>query len=568
MEQPVKDAKTNWCKMATLIFMLASVLHLLFLVLLRHDLKPSGLLFLLTALAMTSAIIYQIFKQKKRPGSEKIILFEIFVFSLLLHFFYVIPCTAGAFGDDFPQYFYATRLFMNHGYIIPADVLASPEYEGIRNVIKAVAYHPSLLMNGGLTSLITGVDLITICRWLPSVWTAIGTMVVYLVGKSMFSDRRTALLAALAYSTISWSISFHTQYAREGLALLVLLFALYTFHSSYFRQRGANFTVLAILFSVILILTHYYVSAIWLVLLAVFAFCSVLVDYLVRRTRFFNNKSVWPSGNTFWRFIAIIVTLTFAYWMYVEVTIMPHLFGLTRTVVRYGIPTIPFSPIVSPSVMEILLSNIGRWVYLGIYLCLLVEVIRGFLKACPYLKEDLFVGLWVFLLVIALPYLFLLGGPRLYPQRVTIFALPFITMGAAHFGANIGRWQVRNITISLIVIYIILNLFRLPGVPANLLDPVQRETAKDNYFVYTTYRLPQDPQGIAAMDFYQRTDDTVFTRWFTVGNREVFTEAYEVEGGTRLYEFKLYTTHYAIIAPDSHGNKDMIYNNGEVEIYR
>lgn len=120
----MQDKKSRFTT-TVLLFILSATIYILFLVLLRYDLKPSLVLFWIPIILMVAVITYQIFKY---PCSEKLILFEIFLFTLLAHLETVIPCRVGAFGDDLPQYFFTTRAVMEYGFPPPADALARPPY--------------------------------------------------------------------------------------------------------------------------------------------------------------------------------------------------------------------------------------------------------------------------------------------------------------------------------------------------------------------------------------------------------------------------------------------------------
>ena len=154
-----------------LLFILSALIYTLFLVMFRYDLKPSLVLFWISIILMIAIITYQIFKY---PGSAGFILSEIFLFTLLAHWESVIPCRAGAFGDDFPQYFFTTKAVIDYGLPLPAYILTYTPYRELSSawMIPGLAMYPTMIMNSGITSLVTGIDLMSICHWLPSVWSS------------------------------------------------------------------------------------------------------------------------------------------------------------------------------------------------------------------------------------------------------------------------------------------------------------------------------------------------------------------------------------------------------------
>ena len=381
-------------------------------------------------------------------------------------------------------------------------------------------------------------------------------------------------------------------------------------------------TILALLFSISVVLSHYYVSILWIALLLVFVFCSKFTDLVVKQGRYVKNlfvfailfflsiyviyiSSSWwrtlllfaiglifidymvkqkrPTASigtvstsvnqrAFWSFIILAIVVAFAHWIYMETSVLPSLTSIQQDIVRYGSPTEMLKPIEKPCLKEEILAYIGRFLNISFVFIILLEVIRGIRGSCKYFKEDLFIAVW-YAMVLILSNILMAYREILCPERVLIFGYPLLLIGIAHAGSNIAinRKRLGHIVMALIIFYTIFNLFSLPVVPPNPVDTVERVkiiTIGENEFVYTGYHMPQDPKGIAAMHFYKGMEDGNFTRWFKIGDEKFFTEAYEREIGSSLVGVKPYTKRYLIISPNSLLQRDRLYNNGEIEIYR
>ncbi len=362
-------------RVATLAFILGALVYILFMVLLRYDLRPSVFIFWASAVLMVAAIVYHIFKC---PNSEKFILLEIFLFTLLIHLESVLPYQAGVIGDDFPLYYYAIEAVMEHGIPIPVDVSASPPisdiYHGIR--IPPLAWYPAMIFTTGFTSTISGVDLIATSRWLPSLWSSFAPILVFLFSRSIYNDSRPALLAALGVSTVARYITTHSQLFRESMAFIILLFLVYMLYAAYRKDRG-NLKIIVILFAITLVLTHYFVSIIWIILLVVIIVWLKLIDYLTEKRRL---PSVSP-GQAMLGIGILSGTLAFTHWMYMEIEVLPTIANQFRNLIRYGEPTLT-SP-TQYSALKDMITSSGVWFFLVSFaIIILWEVSKGIRGRC------------------------------------------------------------------------------------------------------------------------------------------------------------------------------------------
>ncbi len=559
----------NWFKISRLLFVLCAIVYLIFLVLLRYDLRPSALLYLLPTGAMVAIIAYQIFRHEAHPGSEKLILFEIFTFTLLLHLTRVIPVRAGVFGDDFPPYYYTTKYVLDYDFLGTGSAAYAVGFKYINGWISGLSSYPVLTLNGVMPSLITGLDLMTTMRWLPSIWAAIGILAIYLIGNSIFSDKRAALLAALGFSAYVYSIEYHSQYIRETIAFVILLFTVYAFYAAYRRNR-IDFRVLAILFTVSLVLAHYYVSAILLGFLFLFAICTKFIEYMAQQRWAFTTISPTLSvPKVPWSFVILAAVIALGYWLYMELGVLLSLISQVQDVVRYGSFTAYPSPGAVPTLLSQILAYVPRFFNVTFCVILLLEVIRGIRGHCRYLDADFFLAAWVVIIFFILPNILLSREFLLPASRLIPFSIPFMLIGVAHAGSNIKNRIIGTTILTLVVLFVGLHLVSSPIINKNF-GPTERVVItipKEGKSIYTFYPLPQDPQGIAAMNFYSDMENARFTRWFRVQEERVFTEAYE-KGRSELPGFKLYTKSYLIISPDSYVSWDRVYDNGEVYIYR
>jgi len=572
------QAKQGRFRVATLTFTLGALLYILFLVLLRYDLKPSLVGFWIPIILMVAVITYQIFKY---PGSEKLILFEIFLFTLLAHWETVIPCRAGAFGDDFPQYFFTTTAVMEYGFPPPAGALARPPYSELLSnwMIPGLAMYPVMIMNGGVTSMVTGVDLISISRWLPSIWSSIAILAIYILSKSLYGNTRAALLVAFGFSTYITYLETHSQYVREGIAFTMMLFAIYTFYTAY-RKNRRSLVSLALLFAIATVLAHYYVTIMWIAMLILLATCFKLIDYLAGRGRFL--PSVSPNRTPVWGFVFLAVIIAFAHWLYMEVEVIPRIaYQLAGTIIRHGSPTFP-----SPAEQATLKGEIvswGTWLTgISFIIVILWQIIKGLRGKSSSLSEDLALAAWVG--TVFMLFSVLLANVMLNPGRVPVFAYPFMLMVVTHAAVTMNKQRMKQIVIAVVVFFVVFNLFRIPFVSLNPLAPAELAritSTAEGRFVSVRYYFQQDPQGIKGADFYQDAGDAKFVRRFIIGDETVMAEPYEPEGweeivrkpgsGEYLSRFpgiKPYTQSYIVVDPNLYQQHDRVYNNGRVQVLK
>ena len=572
------QAKQGRFAITILLFILSGTIFILFLVLLRYDLKPSLFLFWLPLILMVAVITYQIFKY---PGSEKLILFVIFLFTLLAHLETVIPCRVGAFGDDLPQYFFTTKAVMEYGFPLSADVLARSPYSefSFTWMIPGLAMYPVMIMNGGVTSIVTGIDLMSVSRWFPSVWSSLAILAIYLLSKSLYGNTRAALLAAFGFSTYITYLEFHSQYAREGIAFTMMLFATFAFYAAY-RKNRRGLISLAILFALAVVLAHYYVSIIWIAMLIVLAISFKLIGQMATRVRFLPHIS--PNRTPVWGFVILVVTIAFAHWLYMEIDVIPRIaYQIAGSIIRYGSLTFP-----SPTEQAILKGEIvswGTWLLTASFIIVILwQIIKGLRGKSNSLSEDLTLGAWVAILFML--HSVLLANRMLNPGRLLVFAYPFMLIVVSHAAVTMNKQRIRQIVIAAVVLFVAFNLFRIPFVSLNPLKPAElaeiTTTAKGRT-VSVRYCAQQAPQGIEGANFYHDAGDAKFVRWVIIGEEKVIAEPIgqeEREGmagepgqGNRLYRlygFIPYTRSYVVVSPDSYRQQNRVYNNGKVEIFK
>ena len=450
-----------------------------------------------------------------------------------------------------------------YGFPPSKDCFSTYPLSEMRGMIEGLAMYPVMYQIGGISSLIGGIDLMSACLWLPSLWSSTAILAIYIISKSLYSDKPTALLAALAFSAYTSYIVMHSQYFREGIAFTMILFTLYAFHAAYYKKKG-RLRVLALLFAIAVTLSHYW-GAIMLMAILIVWFSSLTAQELFAK-KVKCLASVLPSKISASGFIIFTAVIILSHWVYMEISIIPNLVNLrAMRVIKYGTFTIN-----SPAEYSTLLqqmTSFGTWFFTIIFgIILLLEVIKAIRGNCNYVNEDLSIGIWVTIGFIL--YSILTARPHmLAAARVPIFFYPFLLIIVSHAALTTNRHRIKQIIVVLIVLYIAFNLFLIPNISVNPLSAAD-ETTFTSKEVLLRYNVPNIPPAIAASKFYQGTEDAKFTRWFALDDKKVMTEACENPWVRRPWYIRPCTRRYIIVSPDSYLDHDRIYNNRIVEIYK
>lgn len=553
-----------------LFFLFTALLYVLSLLFLRYDLNPPSIVIVLPIIVMICTIIYQIIK---KTNDERYILFEIVIFSVLIHLIYVIPCIYGAYGDDFPQYYYATKLGLQYGFPIP--VFYTLQYPQISDLIYQLSYFPTFLLGGGIIQLICGIDLITACKWIPVIWVGSGTLAIYLIGKSFFSDNRVGILSALVVATLPWSIVFHSQFVRESYAYVIMLFLIYFFYT-YYKKRKFEILILLILFCLSLILSHYYVSIFWVVFILLFFTCYLFITVLqekIFKEKIMIFKKYEGNLNNIFLVICFIVIFTIAYWTYMQYFVFSGITSIADLVSQKGMVTLPFSSIAetvsTKYLKDIILYQVARFLFLAFCIILLIEVINGVRGKCSFLKEDFLTASWVGIFFVVLPFALLLRSTQLHATRVVFFAYFLMIIGVVHVYFSSKKLIVRKIILFLLIAFCIANILQLSiaaGNPLAEMTTFNIISWNNKEIVYSDYFMPQTVAGIKATDFYAISKDASFVQLFHVNNSIVYAEALE-DNSPKIYDTRPFTDVYVINKLVSYSSSNLVYNSDSIRIF-
>lgn len=550
---------------STLAFILFAILYLFFFVLLRYDLKPNAALFWFSSISMVIIILWQIFHLQ---GNEKFILLEIFVLTLLFHLQAVIPCRFGLIGDDPNNLFYVTRGIIEYGIPLPESILSIPPYNAISSSTLVGSYYPVLFVVGAAAFLITGLDLISILNWLPSIWSSTAILAIYILTNSIYNDKRAGLclLAALGFSSYHMFIAGHCQYYRESIAFVLLIFAIFIYVAIYERSRAKlSMSIVGILLSVSIVLAHYFVTLIWLLWMGIWFFNSKLIDAISGKGIFFPHTSVIKRSSQI--FIALSAVIAFAYWIYIETQVFPAIFGSRGAVpnyVRYG--EVAIHTYLGPTLKQEIIRYLSWFTTIVFASILIFEVLKR--EKCKNIKDDMLIGIWA-----ALGFAFVeiaATNPELLQSgRLAVFFFPFILIGVAHSILNIKKDKIKKILIFIVILFIALQLFRLSYIPLSPIEVTEQAAVSDGLIksISTVNRGPQNLPGIKAAQWFgtEKNPDLNFTIWFTIKGKKYLAEP--KERGRRLYSAEWYAKEYIVVTPERYLDKNLVYDNEKAKIW-
>lgn len=420
------------------IFTFSLFYFTLYLVLLRFGYSPSSTFAWVAIVPMVGSIIYQVQKDTTPP---KIILAQIFLLSLVAHLISVIPYESGETNQDWLPYIWTTRLIMENGFWELEEIVKESPYKDLHFawVMPALTKYPILYLTSITVHKITSIDLETICHWLPSIWSSTGVIAIYLVADKIQDNKRTALFAALGFSTYITFITFHAQYVREGIAFALMLFAIWAFIS--------NRRLIFIILSACTVLAHWNVSIMLIGTLAVIVLSSKLL-----------------KTNTSWCLVLLVTVILMSHWIFIDKTSSATAVSEANTIVREGTIIVQEGelPILVPQRHETtkgIQVSYATWILSTLFVIGMAwKIITDYKSKSSQLEFSIATALWVTIVFIV--YCVGLNNVRLHPGRTAIFLYPLMMVTIAGLTGLKHNKLARYGSIALIMLFVLSGIWR------------------------------------------------------------------------------------------------------------
>jgi hypothetical protein len=301
-------------------------------------------------------------KWETRVKNENAMVFFLLFFSVSLRL--IVPLTDGtltfvAFRD--PIYnFQLTTIYSEYGHWVWGLETGQA---------LEVLFTPMLHLFSVSTSMITGIDLYNICRFIPPIIFTLITMLLFFCTFRRLIGFQKALLACFIFAICYKYNTFTSLYLPESLGIVFFAMALYGLVSmkSERGSSGRRYSIIFIIASSLLVTTHFFSSFIFLVAIAV----GLMVS------KMFRSSDVSKSSIKATNFL-VFATVMYA-WIFF---IASHLFVVnTNYVTKYlnqlfAIIQSPWEPRSIQGVQE---AGLSLWESIVAYSGILIPILFGLL---------------------------------------------------------------------------------------------------------------------------------------------------------------------------------------------
>jgi len=314
--------KLNSKASSTGIFFAATALLVLYLLSVRWQIYLPITLFWVAVTLMVGTITYQSLKTELSPSYAKVVLLEIAVTCFVFHLIYQIPYY-GLPGYDPYVDLASAKGILSSGFIL-RDL----------NYINLTSYFPMIHIFGVISSMISGIDLFSVAKWLPSLLDVALIPLLYLLVRSVFKEERVALISALLFACLKNHIEFSSGFIRETIALVLAVCCVYLYFSAkHSPYPHANYA-LSIMCLIGTVFAHHLTSFMLLIFLSTHFLLTKVAEVPYFRRAYFGNN-ITGEKVTF-AFLSIAFATTLAYWTYVIMYPLYTLVTFVRSVFTLG----------------------------------------------------------------------------------------------------------------------------------------------------------------------------------------------------------------------------------------
>lgn len=448
----IRRSKNESCakKISFLVFIWSSVL---FSIGLQYDLLDvlDILLFWLPILIIIFVIIFQIFFLT----DNRFVLFEIFIFYILLHLIYTMGYYGLRGSDSYIDY-NIVKIILNNNHF---------------NLGHSASGYPMIHIFSSITSLIGKIDAFQVAKFIPSLFSSLIVLPIYLLSYYVYNNRRIALFSSLIYGTIPQFVSFEAVFVREvlGLFAMALFFCLV-----YISDKKLNYRLYLLIFVLIpfAIFSHHLTSILLLSLLIIYLIVSKILPYIFIIIQFFYRKGKYIirelSSKVNMKILIIILVFSislFSYWAFLYgldfawgliYDVVSDISGTRNAGGTYSEAMGFWSPIVTLK---------GNIIFYGFFLFnfifSLLMIFKFFKKDIKQKIEDstfmLFYFLCMFLGFLTMFVISFLA----FPERFLPYGFMFALIPLSGFIIILKKDSHKKIIVALLVFFMIFNLYSI-----------------------------------------------------------------------------------------------------------
>jgi len=477
------------------LFLVAFTTFIVYLLGVNIGINPPVILFWIPAIGMVIITMYNIIICEAKNQSGTLILFEIFLMTLAFHLISVVPVSTGMLGHDAHFDYYAAKEIADNGWPIPENV-------PILTRTQQYSEWPMLHLFAVSTAMITGADLFTVAKWLPSIYSSFAIIFMYLLTRTIYNDKRTALLASFGASGILWYIFFHSKFVREGFAFVLFFGVLYVYAKAM-KERKMAFGSLAILLAVSLMFAHHLTSFLLLLLLFVWTFFNRFDVLRLARVKSVNALTGQLVSGRFLTFSFLVLISAFSYWSFISGWVIGKFVTMATSLNIARFQEASTRYIGSGSLRVTIVSYGDLLIVLLLSLLVLIEVLRK--KKYKTTAEDAIFLLWNSFM---LGFVFMLSfvmRPGVEHTRFLVYGYPFLLAAAAN---TVLKVKYKKILCGLFAIFILLSLFSIPQhIYDRSVSPEYESGEYRNYYLPSEYTAVywSNLSGVAIGDYRTNT---------------------------------------------------------------
>ena len=439
------ETKTKFNKIYYIIFLLSFTIFIINLNF-RLGIVLNMILFWISISGMIFSVVYQIFKI---PDTNKLfILSEILVINICLHLVFQL----GFFGLSNRDAYDDVKLLeiiLNNGSF---NLSQQP----------GVSSWPAIHLFASSFALITGIDYFSVAKYMPSFFTSLIILGIFLLSYAIYKSYKVALLACLVFATIPKYMIFGSAFVREIFGLFCIITAFYLIYVS--KLRDSRFVILVFIFSFLILISHHFSSFMFLILLLIFLIMTKAVPIFFNKIPFKNIKKqeMFQKININTIFL-IIVVLLFAYWLYSAVEIWNNIGKFASNLVTIGqIPDYSTNSGLTSAVVTFK----GQIIFYGFYIFFaifgLLLIIKLFIDTNKTKIED-------FTLIFYLFFAGFYGFISLYfieslisPDRLLTYGWLLGVIPLAGFLLTLKRSYLKKVFVILLVVFMLFNIYSIP----------------------------------------------------------------------------------------------------------
>lgn len=401
---------------------------------------------------------------------------EIIVTCFVFHMIYQIPLS-GLYGFD--SYLQATIA------------------NGILNTGHISQSFPNMDIFGAQLSMITGIDILNVAKWFPSVIDVLLIIMCYLLVNFIFKKREIALLSSLLLACLQDNVEFGSLFVDETMALILMVCCIYIIFTAEKKNKLTNAYFLAGIFLFAIILSHHLTSLLFVIFLSIQFILTKLSGVIKIKNLFF--KEVTKINIDLFYILFTCMSLSI-YWIYAANSPIIYLADDIKNFFFRGGGVSSYSAAANVS-PEIMASMRGYLLYYGFFFFIIsfgIIMLFSLIRWARGTKLEIFSFTFFLFICGAIGFISLFVSNMVYPDRL-------LTYGWL-FGFSPLVWAIirkRSIFFKAgIIMLILFMMFNIYSVDPSLWNPSSNTlppspSAEDNALAHA-FNFP--PGGVASFE--------------------------------------------------------------------